>query len=321
MSFTKKQLKIRFDIQPNTEDDGKSAYSMEFSGLRIHAEITLAPNSVTSQAHIIVFGLSANTMNSLTLVRGIGRNINIFTGNRVVLFSVDEKGNETLVFDGTIMQAIADYNQQPTVPMHIFATSFLRLAVLQPKPVSMKGNIPVPAICRGILDAYNKTVKTESEKFTLEDNGVKAILTDPALDGSYLAMLQQICTETGIEGFVEGTQYVICPKDKVRDIPPIEITAGTGLIGYPVIIPNGCIIRAEYSPYYRLKAPALVKSQIINFQKGIAQKIDTILEGRFIIWQLLHKLQSETPGGPWQSEMKLIYEYKEKEDKKEEKAK
>lgn len=316
MSFTKKQLKIRFDIQPNTEDDGgKSAYSMEFSGLRIHAEITLAPHSVTSQAHIIVFGLSANTMNSLTLVRGIGRNINIFTGNRVVLFSVDEEGNETLVFDGTIMQAIADYNQQPKVPMHIFATSFLRLAVLQPKPVSFKGNIPVPAICRGILDAYNQTVKTESEKFTLEDNGVDAVLTDPALDGSYLAMLQQVCTETGVKGFVEGRQFVISPADKKRNIPALEISSESGLIGYPTIIPNGCIIKAEYSPYYRLLAPVLVKSQIINFQKGIAQKIDTILEGKFTIYQLSHKLQSETPGGPWQSEMKLIYEYKEKEEK------
>lgn len=314
MSFTKKQLKIRFDIQPNTEDDGKSAYSMEFSRLRIHAEITLAPHSVTSQAHIIVSGLSANTMNSLTLVRGIGRNINLYTGNRVVLFSVDEKGNETLVFDGTIMQAIADYNQQPQVPMHIFATSFLRLAMLQPKPVSFKGNIPVPAICRGILDAYNQTVKNEAEKFTLEDNGVTAVLTDPALDGSYLAMLQQICTEAGVKGLVEGNQFVISPHKK-RNIPQIEISSETGLIGYPIIIPNGCIIRAEYSPYYRLLAPILVKSKIIQFQKGIAQKIDTILEGRFTIFQLSHKLQSETPGGLWQSEMKLIYLTEEKEEK------
>lgn len=316
MSFTKKQLKIRFDIQPNTEDDGgKSAYSMEFSGLRIHAEITLAPHSVTSQAHIIVFGLSANTMNSLTLVRGIGRNVNLYTGNRVVLFSVDEKGNETLVFDGTIMQAIADYNQQPQVPMHIFATSFLRLAMLQPKPVSMKGNIPVPAICRGILDAYNQTVKNEAGKFTLEDNGVDAVLTDPALDGSYLAMLRQICNETGIRGFVEGQQYVITPADKERNIPALEISSETGLIGYPTIIPNGCIIRAEYNPYYRLLAPIVVKSKIIQFQKGIAQKIDTILEGRFTLFQLSHKLQSETPGGAWQSEMKLIYLTEEKEEK------
>lgn len=255
-------------------------------------------------------------MNSLTLVKGIGLNVNLFTGNRVVLFSVDENGNETLVFDGMIMSAMADYNQQPQVPMHIFATSFLRLAVLQPKPVSMKGNIPVPAICRGILDAYNKTVKNEAEKITLEDNGVTAVLTDPALDGSYLAMLQQVCTEAGVKGFVEGNQFVISPPEKERNIPQIEISSDTGLIGYPTIIPNGCIIRAEYSPYYRLWAPILVKSKIIQFQKGIAQKIDTILEGKFTISQLSHNLQSETPGGLWQSEMKLMYEYK-----KEEKAK
>ncbi|MCM1513234.1 MAG: hypothetical protein NC112_09045 [Oxalobacter formigenes] len=315
MSFTKKQLKIRFDIQQNTDDGGKSAYSMEFSGLRIHAEIKVAPHSVTSQANIIVFGLSANTMNSLTLVRGIGQNIAIYTGNRVVLFSVDEDGNDSLVFDGTIMQAMADYNRQPAVPMHIFATSFLRLAISQPKPFSMKGTCPVPAICHGILEVYNQNVKNESEKYTLEDNGVDAVLTDPAFDGSYLTMLNRVCVAAGVMGFVEGNKFVISTGDKERNIPQLEISGDTGLIGYPVIIPNGCIIRAEYSPYYRLLAPILVKSKIINFQKGLAKKIDTILEGRFTLFQLSHKLQSETPGGLWQSEMRLVYLHKEERGK------
>lgn len=78
------------------------------------------------------------------------------------------------------------------------------------------------------------------------------------------------------------------------------------MIGYPSLIPNGCVVRTLFSPYYRWLAPVTVKSRQVLFQKGMGKEIGAS-EAECLILKMSHRLQSETPNGLWQTELQLIY--------------
>ena len=136
MSFVKRTFRIVFELGEGSFNGKPEDNRIELSGLRIHANIRVSPFSALDEAHIVVFGLKADTMNALTLIKGTVQ-INLLKPNTVSLYAQDETGNDILVFSGMIFQALADFNSMPTVPMHIFAMSSFKLNIAPPNAISI----------------------------------------------------------------------------------------------------------------------------------------------------------------------------------------
>lgn len=305
MNFVKRTFRIVFELGEGSFTGKPEDNRIELSGLRIHANIRVSPFSALDEAHIVVFGLKADTMNALTLIKGTVQ-INLLKPNTVSLYAQDETGNDILVFSGMIFQALADYNSMPTVPMHIFAMSSFKLNTAPPNAISFNGSVTVPQIIQTILDNYNATRTEAADKYVLENNGVTTSLTDVALSGSYKEMILSVARQANISVQFEGNTVVIVAAGQSRAITPITISVETGMIGYPSLIPNGCIVRTLFSPYYRWLAPVTVKSRQVLFQKGMGKEIGAS-EAECLILKMSHRLQSETPNGLWQTELQLIY--------------
>ncbi len=305
MKFTKRNLKIIFRLGEGSFTGKPEDNSIELSGLRIDAEIKVMPNSMVASAQITVFGLKAETMNALTLIKGVMQ-ANMLKPNTVSLYTDDDDGKETLVFTGMIFHAMADYNTMPVIPMSIYAMSSYELNVAESPAISFSGSVSVVEIVQAVVNLYNASHPVKANQYTVENNGVDGVLTDVALTGSFSEMLNAIARQADIVIQTEGRVVVISKKDKARQIEATTISAENDMIGYPTLIPNGCIVRVLYNPYYRWMAPVTVKSHQILFQKGLGKE-QGASEAKFRIVTMLHRLQSETPGGVWQTEMRLIY--------------
>ena len=311
-TYQKRRLKIKFELSEGSFDGNPENNSVEFSGLRVLADIKVTAGGI-AQANIVVFGLAQSIMETLTLVQG-WLAPNSLKPNTVALYSVDDVGVESLVFDGTIFQAIADYNGAPNVPLHIMARKMYPMQLVTPDPLSFPGATKVSDIFQGIVDAANSKIADSGKHFTLENNNVTTSLVDVSLSGSIVDMLNKVADQAGIIWLPDGNTIVLSVKGIARaTVPALELSAENGLIGYPVTTPSGVLIRALYTPYYRPLGTIKLKSLAVKLRAVQPEQQTTngsayyLTEANFTISTVQHKLQSEMPGGLWQTEMELLY--------------
>ena len=315
-TFVSRRLKLKFELAQGSFTGRMQDNAVEFSGLRVHADIEVWPN-MTSQAHIVVFGLKQETMNTLTLVQAWTAP-NSFKKNYMALYSTDENGVDTLVFDGEIFQAIADYNGAPQVPFHIFAKKMYPLQLIVPPPLSFPGTNKAADIIQTVLNRANTYIDDSSRHYRLENNGVDASLTDVSLSGPLFGMLIKVTNQANAMAYADGNIVSICPRDKARgtkNAERLELSTATGMIGYPITTPIGAVAKALFNPYYRPLGKILLKSTDVTFRRNHPEENPPskagsayyLSESEFFIASLKHRLQSETPGGAWETEMVLYY--------------
>ena len=315
-TFVHRRLKLKFELAQGSFTGNAKDNAVEFSGLRIHADIEVFP-SMLSNAHIIVYGLKQETMNTLTLVQ-TWTAPNSLKRNYMALYSTDDNGIDTLVFDGEIFQAIADYNGAPQVPFHIFARKMYPLQLIVPPPLSFPGTNKVTDIIQAVLNSANQYIEDSSRHYKLENNGVDVSVTDVSLSWALFNMLMKVTGQANVIAYADGNIIVICPRSQARgtkNAQTIELSTATGMIGYPVTTPTGAVVRALFNPYYRPLGKIRLKSTDVTFRRNQPEEKPPtragsayyLSEAEFFIYSLKHRLQSETPGGTWQTEMGLYY--------------
>lgn len=309
--FTSRRLKIRFELSSGSFSGRESDNVVELDGLRISAKITRTAAVVCTQAQISVFGLSTETMDALTILRGAYPNQ--WEKNRVYLYAIDGDGQD-VVFQGSVFQAVADYNTAPNVALHIFAMTQFGLQAVDPGPLTFEGNNKVGTVVQSILDKVNATIPNKQDHYAVivtEDN--LPMLTDVSLQDNAWGMIWQVCRQIGAVCWMEGNTVVISKADGRGwgdEVIPLDME--NGMIGYPVLTANGCIVRAQFSNRYRILGKVLLTSNRVRFRGT-----DTIRNARgevyyrsqamFMVSALVMQLDSELPNGLWQCEMQLIY--------------
>lgn len=323
-SFIARRLKVKIILGARTFRDGSNA--MEISNARIIAEIHVRQGR-EQNANITIFGLHPDNMNSIMTLKGLDPTGTNFTKpNLIQLFMIDSSGNELSVYEGQIFEALVDYNSAPNVPIRIAAmyiTPNVQGASNSPDNKnnqkhdghSLKGSWKVADIATEIIRRYNESHK-EEKQHRLVNNGVDLTLTDYAIAGASLfdefTALKQA---TNIEWHIKDT-----PKDiEIHINPPgmpsqneseIILSKDNGMIGYPVLTMNGCNVKALYSPFYSIQSPVRVQSMVVRFlsvvDTGTDKYADYVLpEMTFTITQMVHRISSEMPGGPWETEFML----------------
>lgn len=298
-TFVQRFIDVTFTLSSGSFKNG--ANSLKISGLRLSAKVKITANASELEAEI--FGLSIDTMNRLLAVKETGAPWQNQVNNiRLETYTSDDPTRFTL-FNGQIIDALADFNDVPEVPLKITASGTFQAQSIVLLNRSFKGAAKVSdimAYLAGQIGAGFDNVNVD-ESFILRDHSVQ---------GSAVACIEATARAANIDWLLEtvGTQeaelggtLVICKKGTTRKDATMEIHEANGLIGYPVIHSGMIDIRCLFSPFY------LPHKRVKLFARQ-----PEIATGEYYIAEIEHTLDSENPsGGEWESKLTLAYPFDE----------
>lgn len=323
-SFIQRRLKAKITLGVTKFRDGSNV--MVLDGFRMTADITKVKGSVDS-ATMSIYGLHPDNMNAIITIGGQIMGENVIKRNTVELFVVDPYGNEKVIYSGVIFNAMVDFNAAPNVPINIACNS---MAVQNDggsnnpdskdknaqmlDGFSKSGTNSITAIIQEAVNRFN--LKHPEQKLTLVSKLPDSIsCTDFSFSGGSLKdVLNTVKKSHNIEWSIDTANKEILlsiPNVPRKDVEPILLNRENGLIGYPVITPIGCNIKAIYSPYYQVNAEVIVESMTVKFYnktedgKGNTVINYTIPKKQFQIEHMVHRVSSMMPSGPWETEFYL----------------
>ena len=274
-SFTKKRLELTITLGTGTFG-AQVGSTVTLSGLRMFADMSSPCGDSMGALHLRVYGLTQSMMNQLTVIGPINQ---IKERNEVLLAAGDANGMSN-VFEGTIFSAWADYSGAPEVPFNIIAYMGIGLLI---KPVWASS---YPA---GVADVAEIMKKLAGDAgFTFVNDGVSVQLSNPYFSGTALQQIRACARAAEISHKIEGKELTIWGKGKAISFAEIPLIAPeTGMVGYPSLSSQGMTVKSEFTPKIVLGGAINVKSSL------------PMANGTFNVFNYVHNLSSEAPGGPW----------------------
>lgn len=256
--------------------------TVTLSGLRCSANITKAGGVSMSNLDLRVWGMSLDQMNKLTVLNKLAYPQQRF--NTVVVSAGDEDSGLSVVFQGTIQEAWADGRDAPDMMFHVAAFSGLFESIKAVPPTSFKGTVDVATVVAGIAQQMG---------LSLENSGVTGKIADPYLPGALGSQLRSIARAAHISYHIDTTDQTLAiwPQGKSRDGELVEVSAASGMVGYPAFTQNGVQLVTLYNPSLVFGRSIVVKSQL------------TAANGTWVIASVSHNLDSDLPGGQWFTEI------------------
>ena len=120
MSFVKRVISLTFTLQ-STKFQGTGSDTLTISGLRTSVTIQESGGASRGACHIVVHGLSASQMNSLSTY---GMPADVQFNNRVSVSAGDAVSGMSLIFQGTITSCEADYSDQENAALVVEAYAY-----------------------------------------------------------------------------------------------------------------------------------------------------------------------------------------------------
>ena len=187
------------------------------------------------------------------------------------------------MFSGNIVNAWGNYQGMPNVFLHIQAQSayFHQLNPISPR--SYKGPIDVASIMSQIASTMG---------FTFENNGVSVQLGDTYLPGTGMDQAKALAKAAGIDMYLDDTVLAITLPNQPRHTVIPEISAKSGLNGYPTFDGVGVNFQTIFNP-------SLTFGGRVKLVTDLPQAA-----GTWIITSISHQLESELPNGQWFSQVR-----------------
>lgn len=284
-SFATKRLRFTFTLTGNAvfEDSGSNVLTIE--GFRATAALKSAGAAIAPSAMLQIFGMKQSDMNALTFLafdpRGLQKN--------TVKVETNSGDGWNTAFVGQIVESGPEYSAQPDVYLRIEALAGY-LEMITPAPaVSVQGDVLINDIVKRLADAYG---------LAFEPNDVTGTISNPYYPQSLGEQLRKFCEDANVDLYRDGEVIAIQVRGKPRRTPRVNLTPSTGLIGYPSIDRRGIQVRCLYNSGLRFGGTVHVESDL----NGILDKLfPAKANGDWWIYSLEHYLQSETPGGQWES--------------------
>jgi hypothetical protein len=275
MAYVERAIDITVRIgQGNFGEAGQEV--VKLSGLRVIAKITKS-TSYFDTAEVRIFGVRDSIMKKLAVTIGL----DWMARNDNMIIEAGDAGTQlSQVFIGDIWDCYIDALGSPEVSLVIVSTQGYFAGLKPAPPTSYKGGTDVVTILN--------TLATHAG-FSFENQGVQGVvLTDPYYPGTVSDQIKAVCEHANILYTVELINLIIWPKTGHRGGAIPEISAATGLVGYPSYNRIGPIITVLYAPGYRIG--------------GLVNLDSLIMDGKQTTWRiygLSYDLSSQVPGGPW----------------------
>jgi hypothetical protein len=258
---------------------GKASISVP-SGLRSSCHIFVHTKASLARAEIRIWGMPQTDMNSIST---LGMRGNETLQNHITIMAGDTDTGMTKIFQGDIIQALADYQSMPDVPMNIQTKEGNFFVSQNANPVSYPGNTSVTSIMQNYANQMG---------YNFEGNNVNVQLHSPYFWGSLLAQARHCADSANCNLALDNGTMAIWPYGGSRQTTGstgTTISPGTGMIGYPSAgINNGVKVRTLFNPGLKVGTPLTIQGSSVSQANGT-----------FIIFTVEHDLESWKPGGQW----------------------
>lgn len=234
--------------------------------------------NTTSQGRLdmVIYGMPMEMMNRLTQ---IGMVRNVVYNNPIIVTAGSEGEPLRTVYRGCILEATSNFDGMPDVSMFITALSMLPSAIAPSVPRSYKGAVDVATVLQDIAASMGVTYSGPQKM------GIS--LSSPYFSGTDYDQFVACVRASNVNAVIVNGTMEVWPSGGFVPSDPILISPQTGLVGYPSFSRNGVLLRTLFNSNVRLGHQVRVESSL------------TPACGLWNVFCIRHELSSETPNGPW----------------------
>lgn len=278
MTFVKREINLAFVLGEGSFGESNSN-AVEITGLRTSAQITRSGGVSMSGLNLRVWGMPLDVMQQLSVLNILA--LQQYRRNVVTVTAGDAVNGYGVVFSGEIKEAWVDAEQSPDVCFTLTAFEGMTDKVRPVAPNSFKGSASVDTLMASIA-------RQMQPPRTFENHGVVVTLDNVYLPGTLDEQMRKIADAAGCAVYTDSTTLAIWPVGGARGGAILELSAANGLVGYPQFSQTGVSLTVLYTP-------SLSYGQKIRLRSTLGSPAD----GDWIVANVTHNLDSETPGGQW----------------------
>ena len=272
--YSKKIINVTINLGKGQFGDN-TGDTVTLSGYRVSASMTSYVSDAQGQLQLRIFGLPISMIDQLTT---IGPVMTDRKNNRITVTAGEQNGSMTTIYSGTISSAFGDFQGAPEVVLNIIA---LAAAYESVKAIPAQ----IHAGTANVVDIMSDLAKTMN--FVFENNGVTGTLQDRTFSGSAMTQVKECAQAAKINYTVDRGKLAIWPRIGYRAGNPVNISAATGMVGYPSFSSKGIVLTTLFNQDVNLGGRVNVTSEL------------KVACGIWNIFHVSHMLESETPNGQW----------------------
>ena len=275
MSYIQRQISATIRLGTgNFGETGANTVNIP-AGLHVSASINKVAAPSFSSAEIQIWGLSDLIMNTVSV---LGKPLNYNRDNIISLFAGDAVNGMPLAYTGLIYSAYQNFEDSGNASLNISSSGYTVSQLAPAASTSFAGGADVATMLSGLALQMN---------LNLQNNGVTAQLTDHYSWGSPMSQIDDICHAAGVQRAIDGNNLIIWPMGgSISGTIPV-IGPSTGMVGYPTWADKGIKVKSEYNPN-------LAVNGYVQIETSLARAA-----GKWQVYEILHELETENPGGPW----------------------
>ena len=286
MQISHRKIDVTFRL--GTGQFGEGAYNtVTVSGLRVQCNVADANGPQMGLAQVRIYGITPSIMKT---VSALNEAVQASRKNILIVSAGDDLSGMATIFGGQIRLCQIDLSAPPYAALNVMAFGGGFEALKTTVPSSYPGTAKAEVILQDLATRM---------KYKLEKTlGTTATLATPYLSGTLRDQVQQCADAAGFDWNIFNDTLAIWPRGKARNGTSVPlISKETGLVGYPSYSSGtfqGLALTTVFNPTLRIGQQIKVQSSL------------DVANGAWLVYDLNHSLESETPEGQWFSRFNAI---------------
>ena len=261
---------------------GATENTVNFTNLRVEAQINKPNIPGISSAHIRIYGLTLDHINQFTKAG----TAYYAAWNVITLWAGDEFSGMATIFKGWVRYSYPDFRDPKSASFFVDAISSGGGVIQRPRPsTSFKGAVTINQVF---------TTLSNNANLSLENNGVNGTLYNPYFWGTPWQQIVRAVKAANAFAYnsQETSKLAIWPHGGNRTPNQIyTVSPQTGMIGYPAFQDAQVQVRTQFDPSIQAMEPGFP----IQIQSDL-----TAANGKWYVFDVGYMLSSQTPSGPWE---------------------
>lgn len=277
MSYSEKYLTIIIGLGTGQMGGGAPAEYYTLTNFRASADITSYGGETMGQAVVKIYGLSLDLMNKLTTIGPIMTQVR--GQNSIQILAGENPQALTTIYNGTIMTAVADFNNAPDVSFEVTALSASIAAMTPANPTSIAGQVPEQQLF---------SIFATGLGLQLNNVDVVHMFNNPTFNGALLDQIYAAAHEADCAVTIDDSFLNIMNWFSFIGNKPTIISPSTGMVGYP-------LLSSDYMYVKSIFQPTVIQGTQIQVQDSELLAAN----GLWTVVSVKHELESMMLNGKW----------------------
>jgi hypothetical protein len=299
-----RQIAVSITLAANTQTNQPNTFAetqtdtLQIQGLRTSVRIFNSGNPTGCRAEVKIWGLPPSIMNQLST---LGMVVSFIPRNTIQIMAGNAGGQLSVVYQGTITQAYAEYESQPDVPLVLVSNflAFERAAMVQPT------SYPNPFDVATAMKSFAAQIN-----YAFQNNGIQMTMPPHYFSGSVQDQIDQLgrMARIGV-GYPDFKTLQIWPllgNRTTPNVPKISPLLPDGSISYPSFTQQGVIQKTVFNPLISFGGLVEIDSTVLSALAQVQQQRGLTFPTQWSVIKLDLALDADLPNGQW---MSIVYGY------------